>query len=427
MARLAGFLLALMAGLALVSGPARADPSVFDDARLEVTPLLNGPAPYPRELVLLRIRGVYRPLINQSKLIQPELVDFAWSELGQDAVRVIEEDGYAKREFTRVIAVYPSRSGTLTIGPFVHRLKVVDGAERREIEVRSKPVELKVAAWSGPGGPDDPQGWWLPARSVTVRDAWSGDPDRVPRGETLTRTVTVTADGAPADMLPPTPKLLSPGVISFLGPTSRETRITPSGPVSQVTYSWEARPTTAYPATVQEIRIPWFDTTARKMREAVIPARRMAWAADGSGEPAPAKRAAAPMLAAAGALALSFAFGVALLLWRAGGAPRLLPEREPQALRALRRAARRSDAAGVRAAVSALSRHDPARARRWREDPEARAALSALDRRLFGPADEPAPDLNGLARAIGRAWRASRPDAAPPSGLPPLDGRSAKR
>lgn len=427
MTRLAGLLLALMAGLALVSAPARADPSVFDDVRLEVTPLLNGPAPYPRELVLLRIRGVYRPLINQSKLIQPELVDFAWSELGQDTVRIIEEDGYAKREFTRVIAVYPSRAGTLTIGAFVHRLNVVDGAERREVEVRSKPVELKVAAWSGPGGPDDPQGWWLPARSVTVRDHWSGDPDRVPRGETLTRTVTVTADGAPADMLPPTPKLLSPGVISFLGPTSRETRITPNGPVSQVTYSWEARPTTAYPATVQEIRIPWFDTTARKLREAVIPARRMAWAADASGEPAPAKRAAAPLLAAAAALALSFALGVALLLWRAGAAPRLVPERAPQALRVLRRSARRGDAAGVRAAVSALARHDPACARRWREDPEVRESLSALDRRLFGPADGPAPDLNGLARAVRRAWRAARPETAPAPGLPPLDGRSATR
>ncbi|MFD1333844.1 hypothetical protein ACFQ4O_17705, partial [Methylopila musalis] len=330
---LAGLLFVLL--VALAPAPARAASSVFDDVRLEVTPLLNGAAPYPRELVLVRIRGVYRPLINLSKLIQPELVDFAWSELGLDDLRVIEEDGFTKREFTRVIAVYPSRSGTLVIGPFVHRLSVVDGAERREIEVVSKPVELKVAEWRGPGGPDDARGWWLPARSVEVRDAWSGDPDRVPRGETLTRTVTVTADGAPADMLPPTPKLLSPGIISFLGPTSRETKITPTGPVSQVTYSWEARPTTAFPATVTEMRIPWFDTQTRKMREAVIPARRMAWAADDSGEPAPVKRAGPSALQIAAALALSFAGGAALLLWRSGAQPWRLPERAPAALTAL--------------------------------------------------------------------------------------------
>ena len=44
------------------------DRSIYDDVKLEVIAETNGVEPYPNELVLLHIRGVYRPLINIAHL-----------------------------------------------------------------------------------------------------------------------------------------------------------------------------------------------------------------------------------------------------------------------------------------------------------------------------------------------------------------------
>ncbi|GLK55113.1 hypothetical protein JOD31_000035 [Methylopila capsulata] len=411
---------ALLALIALRPGAALADPSEFDDVRLEVTPL-NTAAPYPRELVLLRIRGVYRPLVNREKLIQPPLTNFAWQELGKDAVSVIEDDGYTKRLFERTIAIYPEKSGPLVIEPFVHKLTVVDGARQREIEVKSKPITLDVAEWQGPRGPDDQKFWWLPAGKVEVLDDWSIDPERVPRGVTAKRTVTILAEGVPADALPPTPLMTSSGIISFRGPETRETKITAKGPVSRASYSWEMRPITAYPATVQEIRFQWFDTGARTMREAVIPARRMAWAAANvtdAAPPPPPERPTVALLAGAGGAA--FLAGLVVMLLGVGRETLRLPTRLPHEARAMKRAARQSDPSAFRAAVTALARHEPGP---WRTAPEVREGLAALDRHLFaGAGSTPCPDLRALARSVIQARRAAAVAAPRASALAPLDG-----
>lgn len=414
----------------LMAAPALASETELKDVRLEVTPLTNGADPYPHELVLLKIRGVYRPLINREKLIQPEMINFAWAELGRDKISVVQDGGFAKREFERIIAVYPDRPGKLEIGSFVHKLTVVDGDQQREIEVRSPPITLDVATWSGPGGPDDRRAWWLPARSLEVKDEWSGDPDHVPRGETLTRTVTLLADGVPADMLPPPPLMLSPGIISFRGPNDRETKIQAQGPIARATYSWEMRPTTAYPATVLEVRIPWFDTTTRTMREAIIPARRMAWAA-AAGEAAepPAPKLEKPStVAIVGAGVAALVGGLAVLLLGGGGGVLRLPQRPPRELRALRSAARWRDASAFRSALTSLARREPARSAVWREAPDVRGGITALDQNLFaGEGSSPLPDLKALAKAVIVARRRTLvAKHATRNPLAPLDGPATR-
>ena len=61
------------------------DRSIYDDVKLEVIAETNGVEPYPNELVLLHIRGVYRPLINIAHLVQPSLANFGWTNLTRDS------------------------------------------------------------------------------------------------------------------------------------------------------------------------------------------------------------------------------------------------------------------------------------------------------------------------------------------------------
>lgn len=418
------WLIAATLALALPFAPVAAqERSIFDDVKLEAIPETNGVKPYPGEMVLLRVRGLYRPLINIQHLTQPEMTNFSWLHLGRFEMNSVEHDGFNVTQFERMFAVYPQKSGPLTIGSFTHKLSVVDGVKNRELVVTSPPITIDVARWDGPGGPDDPNQWWLPAREVRVSDSWSGDPNRVPRGETVQRTVTIEAFGVTSDQLPPPPVMRSAGIISFRGPTDRDTKITENGPIAKAVYRWNMRPITAFPATVDPVKFPWFDTISRTMREATIPAQRMAWAVEGvtadAGPPAPVKPATLTTIAVGSA---AFLAGVAALLVGVGGAS--LPSVPPRALLRMRLAAWRKDAPRFRAAVTELARREPDRAARWSADPEVRGGLATLDRSLYGKEDGAAPDLRLLARTIFRARKATRPVRKGSVALKPLDGRS---
>lgn len=419
-----GLAACLASALSPAAPSAAQERSVFDDVKLQVIPETTGGAqPYPNEMVLLRIQGVYRPLINIAHMIQPALVNFGWTNLTRDISYPTEFGGFPARGFERTIAVFPEKTGDLVIGSFTHKLTVVDGVGQRLVEVKSPPVTLKVADWQGPGGPKDSGRWWLPSSDVRITDEWASDPNRVARGETVRRTVTIEADGVMAEQLPPAPVMRSEGIISFRGPIDRETRVTESGPVARAVYRWDMRPTSAFPATVEAVKIPWFDTRSRTLREATIPAQRMAWAAADAPAAQTAPTDARPSgVAIAGAGFVAFLAGLAILML--GAASRSgLPRLPPRALVSLRLAAMRGDAPAVRAAVTELARAEPERSRVWTRDPGLRGALAELDRHLFDAAAGVRPDLRRLAGAVSGARRKAITGAAPArSALAPLDG-----
>lgn len=405
----------LVAALVFAATPAFA----LEDGDLGLTvtaEVPGGAAPYPREMVLLRIRGTYRAQIALEDLRQPSLPHFGWTQLGRDHWSRVTIQGQEARGFERTVAVFPQGPGRFVIDPFVHRLTIVDGGERRVVEVRSAPLPLEVAAWQGPGGPDAPEPWWLAAQDVTVTDQWEPEPETLKLGEPARRIVTLDARGVTADALPPRPVLRTRGVLTFAGPVERQTRITPAGPVARVTYRWDVRPGVPEPITLSAIAIPWFDTRARVMREAEIPARIVGGRAAKVAEEAPPPPAS-PWRALAAGLA---AFGLALSAW---GLSRHRAAPAAPALRRLARAARRRDARSFHAALTDAGRRDPALAAAWRADPGLGPRLAALDAALFGKGDVPVPALDGLARDL----RAIRAPAAPADGLAPLDGpRPAK-
>ena len=390
------------------------------DLTLTVTAELNGnSAPFPREMVLLKIHGVYKQPILLEEVVQPSLANFSWTQLGRNHwSRTKLPDGQSAIAFDRTVAVFPHHAGQFTFEPFVHKLTVNDVGERRVVEVRSKPIPFPVAPWTEPtGGPDAKEPWWLPAKDVAITDSWSPDPETIKVGETTRRIVTLEAQGMVAEGLPPRPVMRTRGIITFAGPVTRETLLTPSGPVARATYQWDVKPGVPEIIPLDAIAIPWFDTNTRTMRETEIPARQIGGGLpDRETERAP-PAIPSPLVVAASALA---AFGLGLALIGFGlGRPRL--RLSGAARRSLRAAARAGDPAGFRAALDAAQRDAPDLARTWRARPDLAAAFAALDRAVFGAAGAPVPDLRALAQALSRA----APGGAAPAAadrLAPLDG-----
>ncbi|TPQ52115.1 hypothetical protein C2U72_04735 [Prosthecomicrobium hirschii] len=401
--------LAVAAGLALVlvcafaTFPIRAETADFvgpDDARLTVTIDAAAPEPYAREMILVRIRGLYTVQMTLETLDQPDLTDFAWMQLGRDRWTSTTAEGRPARSFERVMALFPKRAGVLTVPSFRHHLTLLapDGS-RVPHDVVSAPIAVTVQV-------PPPGGWWLPARALQLTDRFDRDPTALPPGETARRTVTIDAEGISADQLPPIPSLRAPGVIAFPEPETRTTRLTREGPVATVVWHWTLRSMTGEPATVPEVAIRWFDTRTRKTEAAVIAAAtvaapgRFGAAVAGTGERLAAIRA----VAVPGGLAAGLALGLGLLLagrrLDAAGLRRALSRLTPDPdRRAMRRAVRAGDAAAFRAA-----------ALRWAgrngcvEDDQVATALAGLGAAVFGrPGQAEAPgDLRRRLHAIDR-------------------------
>ncbi|TXM76237.1 protein BatD [Methylobacterium sp. WL69] len=394
------------------------------DLTLTVTPERNGNAdPFSREMVLLRIRGVYRQPILLEEVIQPSLANFSWTQLGRDTwSKTRLPDGQVAIAFDRVVAIFPHHPGDFTLDPFLHRLTVNDGGIRKVVDVPSPPVQLSVANWTKPvGGPDAKEPWWLPAREVTITDSWSPDPETVKIGESTRRIVTLEAHGMVAEGLPPRPVMRTRGILTFAGPVTRETIITPTGPIARATYQWDVRPAIAEVIPLDAIVIPWFDTVSRTLREAEIPARQIGGGLPDREEDAKPVTPASPLVVMAAALA-AFGFGLALIGFGAPTRPR--PRLDRATRRALAQAAAAGDAAAFRTRLTPALQGTPDLARAWRADPAIAAGLGALDGAVYGRGPATALDLPDLARRLARPVPAPARRRANHGRLADLDGRS---
>ncbi|MFD1300440.1 hypothetical protein [Methylobacterium marchantiae] len=404
--------------------PARAEISP-GDLTLTVTPELNGNAsPFSREMVLLHIRGVYRQAILLEEVVQPSLANFSWTQLGRDTwSKTRLPDGQVAVAFDRTIAIFPHHPGDFTIEPFIHRLTVNDGGTRKVVDVPSAPVSLPVATWTKEiGGPDVKEPWWLPARDVTITDSWSPDPETVKIGETTRRIVTLEAQGLVAEGLPPRPVMRTRGILTFAGPVTRETIITPTGPVARATYQWDVRPAVSEIVPLEAITIPWFDTVSRTLREAEIPARQIGGGLPDREEDAKPIATASPMMVAAAAIG---AFGLGLALIGFGIPARGRSSRLDRATRrALARHAETGDRKAFRATLDPVFQREPELVRAWHSTPVIAEELAALDAGLYGRSEEATPDLRTLAGYLSKPVRSSTVPAPPPSRLAELDGRA---
>ena len=183
-------------------------------------------------------------------------------------------------------------------------------------------------------------------------------------GETTRRIVTLEAQGLVAEGLPPRPVMRTRGILTFAGPVTRETIITPTGPVARATYQWDVRPAVTEIVPLDAITIPWFDTVSRTLREAEIPARQIGGGLPDRDEDAKPVAPASPMVVAAAAVG-AFGFGLALIGF---GVPRrsrtLRLDRATR--RELARHAEAGDGLGFRAALGPVFEREPELARLWR-------------------------------------------------------------
>jgi hypothetical protein len=165
--------------------------------------------PYVQQQVIYTMRLYRKVSLAQASLTEPTLDDAVIERLGEDKDfnTLFQGENYSVTE--RKYAIFPQKSGIMTIKPLSLTASVVVDTQRRFGGFFSRPVtrtrrvvsdaiELNVKPI--------PKGFtgkhWLPVEQLYLKDQWSRDNLQVKVGEPLTRTLTLLAKGATVGQLP---------------------------------------------------------------------------------------------------------------------------------------------------------------------------------------------------------------------------------
>ncbi|MDP1774397.1 MAG: BatD family protein [Methylobacter sp.] len=256
-----------------------------DDLFLEVE--ANPQSPYVQSQVLYTVRLYRRVEIAQAALNEPELGDAVIEKLGDDSNYNTQINGVNYLVTERKYAIFPQKSGTITIKPLALTAEVVASSRpnfngffnsqtTKTKKILSKSVTLDVkpapAAFTGKH--------WLSAEQLVLKEEWSGDNQQMKVGEPLTRTLTLLAKGTTVGQLPE----LNAGkpVLSGAEGIDEQLKTYPDQPVLQEQKKPEGLiafreekiaiiPSKAGFYKLPAIEIPWFNSQSQKMEIAKIP------------------------------------------------------------------------------------------------------------------------------------------------------------
>ena len=390
-------------GLKVLPATAQADAG-SQDVFLEVE--VDRTDPYVQSQLLYTVRLLLAVDIIDGSLSEPQINNALVERLGKDASFEALRGARRYRVIERRYAVFPQVSGVLMIEPMRFVGQIVDRSKQRSmfdgffdrgksIRARSSSIQLTVRPQ-----PNGYAGVWLPARELTLEEAWSTQPPVFRVGEPITRTLTLRALGLGGAQLPELPA--SSVAALKIYPDQPTTDSNQQGNwVTGIRQERQALvPSETGRVELPAIRIPWWDVNANKRKEAVIPGRVVTVAAADGASPVSAvnvrgeggatareqpAHASATRIWQVTSVVLCVGWIVTLLAWYrrihhkqrvvTGPALDIAPERRCR--RRLRDACLGHDMRGAKTALLDWARL------RWRADPP--CSLGAIAARLDNP------------------------------------------
>jgi hypothetical protein len=269
--------------LITVREPAKAPPG---EADVFITSEVDLVETYVQAQVLYRIK-VYRAVpTRQPALRDPDFggVEVLIEPAGDERSYEARLNDRTYNVVERVYAIFPQESGEVTISPARFEARVLrDGRITGRKIFTSEPQTVRVLPIPEPPA-DFPQAAWLPARDLVLSERWSREIDELEAGEPITRTVTVSALGLLETQIP----VIDPPVVQDVNvyPDRPELtrRIEPGGIRGIRNEQYAMIATESGEKSLPEMKLPWWDVSAREWRVATLPGRTISVMS--SGEPA---------------------------------------------------------------------------------------------------------------------------------------------
>lgn len=231
-----------------------------------------------QEQVILSVRLLYQGVqISQWALSEPDAGDAVVRELGSSTQYEKQIGNLKYGVLERRYAIFPQSSGTLEIKPIIFDGIVHEGRRShffgrgQQIRHHSRAITLSVA----PQNPQFRYKVWLPAKQVTLEERWSSAPDQLKIGDSITRTLTLTALGQSSATLPPLELNLPEDLKSYPDKADLDESINSDGLLGKRTESIAIIPSHEGEYIVPALEVPWWDTVNQKVQIARLPERHI--------------------------------------------------------------------------------------------------------------------------------------------------------
>ncbi|MDJ0864078.1 MAG: BatD family protein [Gammaproteobacteria bacterium] len=250
---------------------------------------VDEPEPYLLAQVVYTVRLLYSAEVASGQLSSPEADGAVIRRLGEDARFQTRRDGRPYWTLERRYAVFPQTAGDVLIKSPTFRgdIPVKDRNQNSSFDAfgaferffqRTRPVresgpDVTLTVQLPPAslrGPD-----WLPAKHLTLTEAWEPDPPLFRVGEPVTRNVIITAWGADEAQLPTLELPIEKGFKAYPEKEMRDSRDQDQNLVSRRVQRTTLVPTSAGEFTLPELTLSWWDTAEGRRKVATLPARNV--------------------------------------------------------------------------------------------------------------------------------------------------------
>jgi hypothetical protein len=251
---------------------------VFIDASLDQSSV------YVQAQAILTLR-IYHSvsLYDDSSLTPLQIPDARIEQLGESRTyeKVINNLRHGVIEMR--YAIYPQHSGELTIPAQIFSATLVDVQPAQDaasqapksgklMRVSSVPILLTVKAKPITYPADLP---WLPARSLTLSESWNPEPDLAQVGDSLTRSLTLKAEGLASSQLPPLPATEANGLRRYPDQPVLSNQSTERGLIGSREDREALVPGRSGAIELPAVEVVWWNTFEDHLEHSSLPARSL--------------------------------------------------------------------------------------------------------------------------------------------------------
>ncbi|VVN84633.1 BatD family protein [Pseudomonas fluorescens] len=251
---------------------------VFIDASLDQESV------YVQAQAVLTVR-IYHSvsLYDDSSLTPLQIPDARVEQLGESRTYEKVINGLRHGVIELRYAIYAQHSGELKIPSQMFSATLVDSQplqgpapfspkQGKLMRVSSAEIPLTVKAKPADYPADTP---WLPARSLSLSESWSPEPDHSQVGDSLTRSLTLKAEGLSSSQLPPLPATDVNGLRRYPDQPVLSNQSSDRGLIGSREDREALVPNRSGPIELPAVEVVWWNTFEDHLERSSLPARTL--------------------------------------------------------------------------------------------------------------------------------------------------------
>lgn len=222
-------------------------------------------------------------LYDDSSLTPLQIGDARVEQLGEQRTFEKVINGVRHGVIEMRYAIYPQHSGALLIPAQTFSATMVDVKPSQEpaplgpkpgklIHVSSAEMPLSVKAKPAAYPADAP---WLPARSLSLSESWNPEPDNLQVGDSVTRSLTLRAEGLSSSQLPPLPSSEVSGLRSYPDQPQLSNQNSERGLIGIREDSQALVPNRSGSIELPAVEVVWWNTFEDHLERSTLPARTL--------------------------------------------------------------------------------------------------------------------------------------------------------